>query len=400
MSARAGRMTIVRGMRMVKTQYEVETAQAHQVMLEIAEPTDQGRSSWRRGRARYLSKLRLLKLRFMIAQRGFLRRAANALVWLLERGRVSKVHYLPSVVAVESVNGCNLRCPECPTGTSDPLGRRKGKAKLQDMKSVIDQVAGKCLQMSFHNQGEPLLNDDFYAACAYAVGKGLWTVIHSNLSIRSKDLAQRIVSSRLCNLVVSCDGVTQEVYEKYRVGGDVELVFENMRAIAEEKRKAGRRLPWITAQFLVFDHNWWQMKRFQERALSAGANEILFLPGYRNGTVKSGHVGAEQVFQLSQLDWIERKPASTCCDVWDTLLIAYDGGLYPCCFSYRDQDLFSAPEEASEFAIADRWNGPAYRAARRFFLGNSMPLKDLPEPCRCCERAVACENRRKAGRGD
>lgn len=385
---------------MMTTQNDAETAQAQRAMLEVAAPTDEGRSSWKKGRVRYLSKLRLLKLRFMISQRGFPRRLVNTLLWLVERKRASRVHCLPAVISLEAVNGCNLRCPECSTGLSDPAGRRKGKARLQGMKAIIDQVAGKCLQMSFHGLGEPLLNDDFYAACDYAVEKGLWTAIHSNLNLTSQDLARRIVSSRLCNLVVSCDGVTQEVYEKYRVGGDVELVFRNMRAIAEEKRRARRRLPWITAQFLVFDHNWRQMGQFQERALAAGADEILFLPGCRNGTVKSGHVGAEQVFQLSELEWIERKPARTCCDVWDTLLVAYDGGLYPCCFVYRDQDLFSTPEEAKEWTIAERWNGPAYRAARRFFLGEAVSLQELPPPCRSCERALVCANRRRAGRKD
>jgi pyruvate-formate lyase-activating enzyme len=379
---------------MRKTQYDAETAQAHQAMRKIAEPTDQGRSSWKKGRTQYLSTLRLLKLRYMIPQRRFPRRALNALLWLAERKRACRVHYLPPVVSVEAVNGCNLRCPECPTGSSNPASRKKGRAKLQDMKAIIDQVAGKCLQMSFHNQGEPLLNDDFYPACAYAVEKGLWTVIHSNLNIRRPDLAQKIVSSGLCNLVVSCDGATQEVYEKYRVGGEVELVFQNLRAIADEKRRVGRRFPWLTAQFLIFDHNWRQMQQFQERAQAAGANEILFLPGCRNGTAKSGHVGAEEVFQLSDLQWVAREPTPLCGDVWDTLLIAYDGGLYPCCFSFRDEDLFSAPEEAAELTITARWNGPAYRAARRFFLGNSGRRKDLPLPCRSCERAVVCEERR------
>jgi pyruvate-formate lyase-activating enzyme len=375
---------------MMKTQYDAETAQTQRAMLTIAAPTDEGHSSWKKGRATYLNRFRFLKLRYMIAQRRFPRRAVNALLWLVERRRASRVHYLPAVVSLEAVNGCNLRCPECPTGLSDPSGRKKGKAKLQDMKAAIDQVAGKCLQISFHNLGEPLLNDDFYAACAYAGEKGLWTAIHSNLNIKSRDLARKIVSARLCNLVVSCDGATQEVYEKYRVGGDVELVFQNLRDVAEEKHRAGRRFPWITAQFLVFDHNWRQMAQFRARALAAGANEILFLPGCRNGAVKSGHVGAERIFSLAELEWIDRKPASTCCDVWDTLLMTYDGGLYPCCFAYRDQDLFSAPQEAGASPLAERWNAPAYRAARRFFLGDSISLQDLPQPCRFCARAVAC----------
>ena len=378
-----------------QTGNETQTAALHQAMLALANPTDHARSSWKRGRAVHLSAFRLRKLRFMVAQRGFFGRMANTLRWLRERKKTDAVHYLPPAVVIETMNGCNLRCPQCATGTSDPAGRQKGRAGLPDMKAVIDQVCGKCLQVSFHNLGEPLLNEDFYAACDYAVGKGLWTVIHSNLNIRSPDLARRIIASRLCNLVISCDGATQEVYEQYRVGGDVELVFRNLSDIARERRRAGRRLPWITAQFLVFEHNWQQMRPFQERALAAGADEILFLPGNRNGAFQSGHAAADLIFRLSELDWVEREPVRLCCDLWDTLIVTYDRGLYPCCFAYRDSDLFSGPQEADAATILERWNGPAYRAARRFFLGRALGRQDLPEPCRECRRAAACDRDRE-----
>lgn len=322
----------------------------------------------------------------MATQRHFPLRMANFLAFLLERKRVARVHYLPPVVTVEAVNGCNLRCPECATGTGDPRGRKRGKAPLADLKSVIDQVCRRSLQINFHYLGEPLLNDDFYAACAYAVEKGLWTAIHSNLSIRDDDLARKIVASRLCNLVVSCDGATQEVYEKYRVGGDVERVFRNMERIAEHRRASSSPFPWITAQFLVFDHNWHEMEAFQERAIAAGADEILFLPGCRNGTIKTGHVWAEEVFRLATLDWAPRETPVVCGDLWETPILTYDGGLFPCCFCFRDEDLFTTPREAKGRAILDHWNSPAYRTARSFFLGRSVQRTDLPRPCRHCGR--------------
>lgn len=382
---------------MATGQDDVDTAEIHRRMLEIASPDDRARRSWKRGRTRYLTELRLLKLRFMARQRYSPLRAMNLLVFLLERKRGRTVHYVPPVVTVEAMNGCNLRCPECPTGTSAPLSREPGKATLEDLKSVIDQICRKSLQINFHHLGEPLLNSDFYAACAYAVEKGLWTAVHSNLNLRTADLPQKIVSSRLCNLVVSCDGATQEVYEKYRMGGDVELVFRNLRNIAEHKRASGSRFPWITAQFLVFDHNWHEMELYRERAIAAGADEVLFLPGCRNGTAKSGHVWAEEVFNLSRLAWEPRPTPATCAELWETPIITYDGGLYPCCFCFRDEDLFVTPQESGGRALADHWNSRAYRTARGFFLGDPMPLQDLPRPCRNCGRTLARRSDRHPG---
>lgn len=377
---------------MTADQENAETLEAHRRAIAIANPQDRVRSSWKRGRTRYVTGLRFRKLLFLAGRRHFPARMMNLLVFLLERKRVARVHYVAPVVTVEAMNGCNLRCPECATGMSNPSSRRKGRAALADLKSVIDQVYRRSCQINFHHMGEPLLNEDFYAACAYAVEKGLWTAAHSNLNLRAENLARKIVESRLCNLVVSCDGVTQAVYEKYRAGGDVELVFENLRDIAWYKRTSGSRFPWITAQFLVFEHNWREMERFQERAISAGADEILFLPGCRNGSAKSGHVGTDEVFDLSTLSWIARQTPTMCCELWETPIVTYDGGLFPCCFCYRDEDLFVTPQEAGGRAIADHWNGRAYHAARSFFLAQSTPSADLPQPCRRCERTLARRN--------
>jgi len=381
---------------MTGEQNNTDVADLHRRMLKVATPNDRARFSWKRGRARYLTELRLLKLGFMARQRHFLRRAMNLLVFLIERKRAGRVHYWPPVVTAEAINGCNLHCPECPTGMSSPASRKKGKATLEDLKSIVDRISSKSVQINFHHMGEPLLNDDFYAACAYAVEKGLWTTIHSNLNIRSADLPQRIVASRLCNLVVSCDGATQDVYEKYRVGGDVELVFRNMQSIAEHKRKVGSRFPWITAQFIVFDHNWQQMERFRERAMEAGADEILFLPACRNGTAKSGHVWEEEVFNLSRLAWEPRQTPPVCGELWETPILTYDGGLYPCCFCFRDQDLFAPPQSPSGRTLADQWDGHAYRTARAFFRGAPVRREELPQPCRSCGRTAVRSHDSKA----
>src|SRR5512139_2326836 len=98
---------------MATGQDNVQTADVHRRMLEIANPDDRARRSWKRGRARFLTDLRRLKLRFMARQRHFPLRAMNLLVFLLEGKRARTVHYLPPAVTVEAMNGCNLHCPEC-----------------------------------------------------------------------------------------------------------------------------------------------------------------------------------------------------------------------------------------------------------------------------------------------
>ena len=63
------------------------------------------------------------------------------------------------------------------------------------------------------------------------------------------------MASGLRHLIISLDGVTQGTYRKYRQGGDVELVFENMNKIISAKKSSGLETPVIEWQFLVFKHN-------------------------------------------------------------------------------------------------------------------------------------------------
>ena len=264
---------------------------------------------------------------------------------------------------------------------------------------MINQAADRCVQISFYHWGEPLLNKDLCAACRYAADRGLWTTVHSNLSLKIESLAHRVVAAGLCNLVVSCDGATQEVYEKYRVGGNVDLVFANMRAIVDEKRRVGSKFPWITSKFLIFDHNWHEMELFRERSLEAGADEVLFAPAGMGGIYLTERAGTGSNFDLKKLDWVETPPSEgrVCSEPWDHFVMDHDGATFPCCLPFRDEDLFVALEEADRMSIMEMWNHENFVRIREFFLGKPGYHKEgLPGACATCSLPLAFESRQRA----
>jgi hypothetical protein len=126
------------------------------------------------------------------------------------------------------------------------------------------------------------------------------------------DLAAKLIDANLCNLVASIDEATQETYEKYRRGGNAEVAFERIREIADLKRKRRSPLPWITAKFLVFDHNWHEIGAFKERAIEAGANDALFVSGFANGRYDTGRAATEVEFDLNALAWTRRELPHAC----------------------------------------------------------------------------------------
>lgn len=346
------------------------------------------RGFWRRYRQHYLDRFRLRKLAYIATRRHFALRALNFATYLLERNRAVRVHYAPVVVCLDPSNHCNLRCPGCTTGLRDAERRPRGVTSLELMKTLIDRVHRRTLQLQLSHWGEPFLNSALYEACAYAVDKGLWTTLHSNLSLRIPGLAQRIVASRLCHLVVSCDGATQAAYQLYRVRGDVELVFRNIHAVREERERNGARWPWITAKFIVFDHNWHEMELFRERALAAGADDVLFIGGLTDGVYETRRVASEREFDLAALRYRARPLGTSCRELWESITFDVDGAVFPCCDAFRERDLFADAAAVNRSSIMELWNGERFRRMRSFFSERSPRAVDLPTPCDTCERTL------------
>jgi MoaA/NifB/PqqE/SkfB family radical SAM enzyme len=112
----------------------------------------------------------------------------NFFIYKLERNRCSQVHYYPPAISIDPNSRCNLKCPACPTGMHHPEKRKNsGLAYLETMTNFISKSYKYTVQIGFYNWGEPLLNKEFYDACSYARKKGLWTLVHSNLSFQVKD---------------------------------------------------------------------------------------------------------------------------------------------------------------------------------------------------------------------
>ena len=242
------------------TREQALETELHREMLRIAFPRRRGAA--RTWRSRHLGRYTMLKLEHMMRQRHFLSRLMNYRACARERFAASRVSYLPPSIQVETGKVCCLSCPGCLVGRKNVRRERVSRAArptgLAQMKALIDAVSERAFQVYLHCHGEPLLNGDFFAACAHAADRGLWTGIHSNLVPRVRDLSTRLINCGLNNLVVSVDGATQETYQIYRRGGDLGRVLARIRALADLKARRRWPYPWITAKFLVFDKILWR----------------------------------------------------------------------------------------------------------------------------------------------
>lgn len=166
----------------------------------------------------------------------------------------------PTAFMLDPANQCQLGCSTCINTTNTAWAdtafkpRPMGVMKEPIYRSFINENGMAAFSGHFYNFHEPLLNKQTPTFLRTAADLRIETFISSNMSFPKID-AEAIVASGLKELMVAADGVTQDIYGRYRRGGNIEWVLANARAIAEAKIKLGSSTPRLRWQYLTFEHN-------------------------------------------------------------------------------------------------------------------------------------------------
>lgn len=182
---------------------------------------------------------------------------------------------LPISISFEPTTSCNLRCPECPSGLRQ-FTRPTGMLKKDFFTETIDDIYKEITYLIFYFQGEPYLNRDFLEMVKYASAKGLYTATSTNAHYLTDEVAKKTVESGLDRLIISIDGTTQQVYQQYRRGGNLEKVIQGARNIVKWKKELKSKKPFVFFQFLVVKPNEHQIEDIKLLAKEVGVDEVRF----------------------------------------------------------------------------------------------------------------------------
>lgn len=286
--------------------------------------------------------------------------------WGKRLGRTERFGY-PYMLTVEPTNRCNLQCTLCPTGRG-LVGRKKQRMDLARFRDLIDEVGPYVYAINFQAWGEPLIAPDTPEMVRYSHDRGIYTAISTNGNYPSR-MNRELVDAGLDHISVAIDGSTQEIYETYRVKGNLERVEHNVRELIREREAQGRHWPFVEIQFLVFPHNEHELPDIRRLAGRLGVDGTLI-----RAAVAPGNESNRRRFYT----WNNQQ--GFCSRFWYTAIINADGGVTPCCnFFYKEDDLGTLSQEGFEAT----WNGQAYRDARRAVAQGDRAA--LPENCRQCK---------------
>lgn len=287
------------------------------------------------------------------------------------------VYGMPPALSFELTDFCNLRCPECPSG-SGKMKRGRGFMNSDLFKSVISETKPFLFNANLYFQGEPMMHPEFFNFLDRS--KDVHTTVSTNGHFISEENAEMLVLSGLNKLIISVDGIDQETYSKYRINGNLEKVLTGLRAVAEAKKRMRTGMK-IIVQFLVNRHN--QHQVVQIRKLTRELNVELALKSMQlyNMNLMDLWLPEENSFRRYSKEGngykIKSRLPRYCSRLWLNPVITWDGKVLPCCF---DKDGEYVMGDLNRFSFREIWQGKEYAKFRKMILSGREKI----EICRNC----------------
>ncbi len=317
--------------------------------------------------------------------RKFLNILRAELSYALSLLGIVRVRHLPTFVSVEPANFCQLHCPECPVGAGVHKNGTKSKEllSLDKFKHILTQVQNSVHTIQFFFQGEPLLNPQLPDMVKLAQNAGIYTIVSTNALAITPLLAERIMNAGLSRIIVSIDGLSEESYSAYRVGGSLHKALEGLIALRNAKDSIGSSTH-IELQMLRLRTNEHEWDTISQRYRKMGADSITLktaqLYDYKNGNPLMPSDNRYSRYAIGKDGHYQpkRSPKCSCHRLWTGCVITVHGDVLPCCYdksgAFSFGNIFEQP-------LADIWQGEKANRFRKSILGK----RSKPSVCTNCE---------------
>lgn len=299
----------------------------------------------------------------------------------------------PYRLRIEISNICNLRC----TFSKDVFGacsqweidKTPKLMSFEMYKNIIDEAGQYLTSAELYNYGESFMNPEACRMIRYLkkTNPDVLIQIHTNGHyFETEEKRLDAIDSQLDILLFSVDGITQEVYEKYRLGGDLNIVLEAIRGICHLKQKMNVKKPRVIFQFILFEHNLHEALRVKRFAENLGVDEVVIKTDLFSMKPELKELRADiynHIFPLQSKDSMnsfykknEEEGIDFCDFPWAYPTILADGRVVVCC---RDRYYRSVVGTVVDKPLGEVWNGEGYKEFRRKF------LYEEPKPYPCCD---------------
>ncbi|MCX7857086.1 MAG: radical SAM protein [Deltaproteobacteria bacterium] len=207
------------------------------------------------------------------------------------------------MVAWELTRSCNLSCLHC--RASAIKERDEQELTTDECKMVIDSISSFSSPVIILTGGEPLLRNDIFEIISYANERGLYTVLATNGTFISKEIARTLKKLNIRRVSLSIDGKDSQSHDHFRgVNGSFEYIVNAAKIMKEEN------LPFqINTTVTYMNIN--DLENIYALAISLGASAwhvFMLLPVGRGKNIKEKVLKAEEYEETLRLIYtLERK---------------------------------------------------------------------------------------------
>ncbi|KAA0246494.1 MAG: radical SAM protein [Ignavibacteriota bacterium] len=276
---------------------------------------------------------------------------------------------MPISYSIEPTNHCNLKCPECPSGLG-ALTRPLGLLKSEDFKKLVDEISKTGFYIQLFFQGEPYINKNLPEMISYAQSKKVYVSISTNGHFVNAKNVDQVLDNAPDKLIFSVDGLDEESYQKYRIGGTFEQADSGLRALINRKIERGFKKPFVEFQFIVMKQNEHQLGEVKKYCKEVGVDKLVFktmqISSYENALK---FLPTNKKFRRYALDdqsfRIKNEIKNHCFALWRTSVITWDGRVVPCCF---DKDAENEIGLVNGKSFSEIWRSAKYYNFRKKIL--------------------------------
>ena len=282
---------------------------------------------------------------------------------------------MPISYSIEPTNHCNLKCPECPSGLGS-LTRPLGLLNPDDFKKLIDNICSTGFYVQLFFQGEPFINKNLGGMINYARKKNMYVSISTNGHFISEKNVDTVLKNAPDKIIYSIDGLDEESYQNYRVGGTFEQADAGLRALLKKKKEINQKHPYVELQFIVMKQNEHQLDEVLKYGKEVGVDKVVFktmqISSYENALkfLPSNKKYRRYIIDNGSFR-IKGKLKNHCFALWRTSVITWDGKVVPCCF---DKDAEYELGLTNGKSFKDVWHSDEYNNFRARILGDRQSV--------------------------
>ena len=210
----------------------------------------------------------------------------------------------------------------------------------------------------------------------YAREKNMYVSISTNGHFITEKNAHIVLKNAPDKIIYSIDGLDEESYQNYRVGGSFEQADTGLRTLLKKKKEINQKHPYVELQFIVMKQNEHQLDEVLKYGKEVGVDKVVFktmqVSSYENALkfLPSNKKYRRYIIDNGSFR-IKGKIKNHCFALWRTSVITWDGKVVPCCF---DKDAEYELGLTNGKSFKEVWHSDEYNKFRAGILGDRQSI--------------------------